>query len=250
MEPRLMELFSLRRVSPPLFLPVDSPLLDCRYPGVKITLDGMEGDSEIVGSLDVWLRNQLALYDIAPGFGVFAIMNAIRPSLKVNPSSSPYVTAWAWQQAKDRQKANAKTLVAAAKKVYALLVETEKMILDMFPHLTATLQRNLDVIEVEELARKYPDYGDERRIYEHLHPRPSSDHKGGRHCAALFVHRGSGTPALDGQLWVWNRILNRPLLIVDMSMWEKDSIAGWSVGGNIYRDYLALQLLHQDRLLV
>ena len=86
-EPKLIDEFSLRRVSAPLFLPVGSPLLDSRNPGVRITLPSMSGEVEIVGSLDVWLRGQLSRYDIAPGFGVYTVMNAIRPSMPCNAVS-------------------------------------------------------------------------------------------------------------------------------------------------------------------
>ena len=58
-EPRLLDSFHLRRVSAPLYLPVGSPLLDSRYPGVHVHLDAAHADVEIVASLDVWLRDQL-----------------------------------------------------------------------------------------------------------------------------------------------------------------------------------------------
>ena len=144
-------------------------------------------------------------------------------------------------------------LAPVAQRLYAILVAAEKMILEKFPHLTATLQKNLEIVSEDELARKLPEYGFERRIYEYLHPdfaeRPDRRSPDGKHCAALFVTRGAGSLKAEGELWVWNRILNRPLRIVDIGVWSADAVAGPSVGGNIYRDYLALQLLHQNRLL-
>jgi len=101
LEPRLTEKLSLRRVTAPLYLPTDSPLLDHRFPGAVIRLKGSDQTVEIVGSLDVWLRGQLTRYDIAPGFGVFTIMNALRPDLPENSTSAPHIAAWAWQQAID-----------------------------------------------------------------------------------------------------------------------------------------------------
>gem|GEM_PF-893313 len=254
-EPRLMDKLSLRRVSAPLFLPVDSPLLDVRYPGPRIALGGCEGEVEIVGSLDVWLRGQLARYDIAPGFGVFAIMNGIRPATHGNYMvSSSYFTSWAWQQALDAGMANRKTMVATAKKLYALMVDAEKMILELFPHLNATMSRSLEVASEEELAARYPDYGVERRIYEYLHPDAAQRRDvalpDGKHCSALFLYRGNGETGMTGNIWVWNRIINRPLRIADIGIWGRDGVAGPSAGGNICRDYLAMQLLHQNRLLV
>ena len=215
LEPRLAEEFSLRRVSAPLFLPVDSQLLDPRHPGVRIHLPAMSVEMEIVSSLDVWLRSQLSRYDIASGFGVFTIMNAIRPELPVNSTSSPHIAAWAWQQAVEPHEADCTALVDRAKRLYAVIVE----------------------------------YSEEKRIYEHLHP-GRCEQPEHRHGAALLVTRGSGDKKLTGDLWVWNCAVNRPLRIVDFAVWDADAISGTSRGGNIYRDYLALQLLHQDRLLV
>lgn len=248
-EPRLAEEFSLRRVSAPLFLPVDSRLLDPRHLGVRVSLAATGMEVEIVGSLDVWLRSQLSRYDIAPGFGVFTIMNAIRPELPVNSTSSPHIAAWAWQQAVEPHEADCSALVDRAGRLYAVIVETEKMILEKFPHLTPTLNKGLEVVGEDELAARMPDYSEERRIYEHLHP-ARCQQPDGKPGAALLVTRGSGNRQFTGDLWVWNRAVNRPLRIVDFAVWDADEVACASVGGNIYRDYLALQLLHQDRLLV
>ena len=161
-EPKLIDEFSLRRVSAPLFLPVGSPLLDSRNPGVRITLPSMSGEVEIVGSLDVWLRGQLSRYDIAPGFGVYTVMNAIRPSMPCNAVSSPHITAWAWQQVAKPDNADRQGLVSAAERIYSLLVDAEKMILDKFPHLSATLQKTLDTVDEADLERSFPEYTPEQ----------------------------------------------------------------------------------------
>ena len=194
-EPKLIDEFSLRRVSAPLFLPVGSPLLDSRNPGVRITLPSISGEVEIVGSLDVWLRGQLSRYDIAPGFGVYTVMNAIRPSMPCNAVSSPHITAWAWQQVAKPDNADRQGLVSAAERIYSLLVDAEKMILDKFPHLSATLQKTLDTVDEADLERSFPEYTPERRVYEYLHPDSSdrSDRRSpeGHHCAALFLMRGT-----------------------------------------------------------
>ncbi len=253
-EPRLIDELSLRRVSAPLILPASSPLLDSRYPGVRVSLPGMPEEAEIVGSLDVWLRGQLARYDIAPGFGVFTIMNALRPATQLSAVASPHIATWAWQQAVEPANADKKTMADVARHIYTLLVDAEQMILSKFLHLTATLQKTLDVVDEDELARMLPDYGDERRIYEYLHPdftdRPDRRSPDGKHCAALFVSRGGKGRRFEGEIWVWNRILNRALRIVDVAVWDADAIATDSIGGNIYRDHVALQLLHQNKLLV
>lgn len=250
LEPRLMETFQLRRVSAPLYLPAGSPLLDSRYPGAKVFLAGSDAEIEIVGSLDLWLRRQLRRYDAADGFGVFTIMNALRPNLVPGPATTVHIAAWAWQQALSAAKFTPEALALHARTLYNLLVEAEQRIIEMFPHLHRTLHKNIDILSEVDLNRMLPDRTRDRQIYEYLHPNraerddnPVSD---GRHCAALFVSRGNGSQLADGEMWVWNRRISRPLLIADISLWMSDEVGPNSIGGNIYRNQLAMQLLHQD----
>ncbi len=250
LEPRLTEKLSLRRVTAPLYLPTDSPLIDHRYPGAIIRLKGADQTVEIVGSLDVWLRGQLARYDIAPGFGVFTIMNALRPDLPENSTSAPHIAAWAWQQAIDRQDATGeKTLVAYARKLHNLLVDTEKMVVSLFPHMRPTLSKELRVIHQKQLGDIYPSHTPERSLYEHMHPERHQSEETD-HLAPLFLLIRDPEPLLAlGEIWAWNRILQKPIRIADIGSWPADRIAGYSIGGNIYRGTLALQILQQDKLI-
>ena len=247
-EPRLSEDFSLRRVSAPMFLPVGSELLTPGKRGAVVRLDASGTEVEIVGSLDVWLRGQLLRYDIAPGFGVFTIMNGLRPDLPDNSTSSPHVAAWAWQQAVEQNQCNPAHMVAMARKVHKLLVDTEKMVLSLFPHLHATLSRDLEEMAVDDMARLYPGLTHERRVYEHLHPERKDDAGECRQSVLLVWHTNGGCEAV-GELWVWNRIIEHPVMLADFGAWGADGIAGCSLGGNIWRNFLALQILHQDRLM-
>ena len=252
-EPSLIDEFSLRRVSAPLYLPVGLPLLDVRHPGVRIKLPGVDGEVEIVGSLDVWLRGQLTRYDIAPGFGVFTVMNAIRPQLPVNVVTSPHITTWAWQQAVKCDDCNVENLVSAGQRLYAIMVKAEKMILEKFPHLSATLHKHLEAVDEAALERQFPNHTREQQIYGYLHPEGKlrTDRRApeGKHCAAMFITRCAGARNTEGEIWVWNRILNRPVCLTELALWNADNVAGCSLGGNVFRDQLALQLLHQNRLL-
>lgn len=246
-EPRLSDDFSLRRVSAPMFLPAGSRLLTPGKPGIVVRLAASGQEVEIVGSLDVWLRGQLVRYDIAPGFGVFTIMNALRPDLPDNSTSSPHVASWAWQQAVEPENCNPAHLVAMARKVHRLLVDAEKMVLSLFPHLDATLARDMEELAAEELEKLYPGLTQERQVYEHLHPARKTDGAEARH-SVLMVWRSDGECATVGELWAWNRIIERPVMLADFGAWRSDDVAGCSLGGNIWRNFLALQILHQDRV--
>lgn len=246
-EPRLREDFSLRRVSAPLFLPVGSPLLKKSAPGARVRLTAAKEEVEVVGSLDVWLRDQLKLYDIAPGFGVFAIMNALRPDMPYNSTSSPHVVSWAWQQAVEQKDCNAGCMEQMAQKVYGLLLETEKMVLSLFPHLHATLAKEMKMMSEKGMKKLYPDYTFEQQVYEYL----KSAAKGGEgegKVASLFVTKTDGDGCQVGELWVWNRIIGRQVMLADFAVWPADTVAACSLGGNIFRSFLALQILHQNRI--
>lgn len=42
--------------------------------------------------------------------------------------------------------------------------------------------------------------------------------------------RGTEGRELEGEIWVWNRILKRPLRIADMAIWDADVVAKRSLG--------------------
>ncbi len=249
LEPHLVERLSLRRVTAPMYLPADSPLLDGRYPGAVIRLAGSNQTVEIVGSLDVWLRGQLSRYDIAPGFGVFTIMNALRPELPYNRVSSPHVAAWAWQQAVDPSELTEKRLVTVAKTLHQLITDTEKRILTLFPHMSPTLDKELRIAYEARLTELYPGHTQDRMLYEYLYPKRNGADSDAPRSPVLLLVRDSAPLKAYGEIWVWNRILSKPVRIADLAAWNADKVAGPSIGGNIFRGPLALQILQQDTLL-
>lgn len=232
-EPRMTEEFSLRRVSAPLYLPVASGLND---PGeaVRFTLPLTGEEVEIVRGLNRWLRSQLIRYDIAPGFGVFTVMNALRPDLPSTATTSPHLATWAWQQVVSPDKCDIDHLAATGKRLYNLLQHAEDMILERFPHLDRSLPQRLVVIGEEEMAQRYPDASPERREYEYLHEHP--------HRGILLVN-----DRLKARLSVWNPVVRCPLPLAETAIDLSRPIG--SIGGNILRDQLAMQILHQPHLL-
>ena len=232
-EPKMTEEFSLRRVSAPLYLPVASGLND---PGeaVRFTMPSTGEEVEIVRGLNRWLRSQLIRYDIAPGFGVFTVMNALRPDQPETATTSPHLGAWAWQQVVDPDHAGIDHLAAIGKRLYTLLQQTEEMILQRFPHLERTLPQRFVVVEESELTARQPDASTDRRTYEYLHEHPNR--------ALLLVDE-----RLRSRLSVWNPVVACPLPVAETSI--DLSLPVGSIGGNILRDQLAMQILHQPHLL-
>lgn len=255
-ENHLTDDFSLRRVSAPLYLPVDSGLND---PGeaVRFRLPGSNEEVEIVRGLDCWLRSQLVRYDIAPGFGVFTVLNALRPEVRETATESPHLTAWGWQQVVDAPHADIDNLVDISKKLYKLLQSTEAMIIEKLPHLEPALPQRLHIAENSHIIEKYPDLSPVRREYQYLHDNPHraillltpSDQGNG---ADVTQRQTSGSNVNPGvlvtaRILVWNPNVNRPLTLAETSLTISRPVL--SIGGNIFRGHLAMQILHQPQLL-
>lgn len=245
-ELHLTDDFSLRRVSAPLYLPVSSHLND---PGeaVKFTLPGCNEEMEIVRGLDYWLRTQLVRYDIAPGFGVFTVMNALRPEVCETATQSPHLSAWAWQQTLAPAEATSEHLVDISKKLYSMMQAAEAMIIEKLPHLNPTLPQRIHTADEVHLAEKYPDATPVRREYQYLHDNPSR--------AILLIEQpalkehsvASQTASQRARILVWNPYVKLPLCIAETAITLGRPIG--SIGGNILRDPLAMQILHQPHLL-
>ena len=81
---KLSESLNLRRVTAPLFVLSGTGLnddLNGVEHAVSFGIEAMGGAcAEVVHSLAKWKRAKLAAYDIAPGYGLYTDMNAIRTS--------------------------------------------------------------------------------------------------------------------------------------------------------------------------
>lgn len=241
-EPRFADEFSLRRVSAPLFLPVSSPDLD---PGevVKFRIPGADSEMAIVRGLSRWLRSQLVRYDIAPGFGVFTVMNALQPEVTDTATTTPHLAAWAWQQTIAPDRADQEYLETVGKRIYHIFRQTEQMILEKFPHLEATLPERLHVAEASAIHARMPDATPRRAEYDYQ--------RSMTHTALLVLDAD-----LSARILVWNPIVRCPLTLATFAIQtDPEEVSSrrtpeiTSLGGNILRDPLAMQILHQPQLL-
>lgn len=158
---KLAEALNLRRVTAPLFVLSGTGLND-NLNGVEqpvsfnITCMG-DRRAEVVHSLAKWKRTKLAAYDIAPGYGLYTDMNAIRTSEDLDNLHSLYVDQWDWEQTIRPEDRNLDYLKETVKKIYNAVREVELMIYRQFPHITPQLPENLKFIHTEELLREYPN---------------------------------------------------------------------------------------------
>lgn len=157
---RLAEELGLRRVTAPLFVLAGTGLNDdlngVERPVSFPVKDLGERRAEVVHSLAKWKRAKLAAYDIAPGFGLYTDMNAIRADEELDNLHSLYVDQWDWEKTITAEERNLEFLKDTVRKIYAVVKETELMIYKMFPHITPRLPQDITFIHAEELLRDYP----------------------------------------------------------------------------------------------
>jgi aspartate--ammonia ligase len=182
---------NLRRVTAPLFVLTGTGLnddLNGVEHAVSFTIDAMNGArAEVVHSLAKWKRAKLGAYDIAPGFGLYTDMNAIRTFEELDNLHSLYVDQWDWEKTITEADRNLDYLKDTVEKIYSVLREIERRIYRQFPHITPVLPEKVTFIHTEELEKEYPNLTRKEREIEAT-----------RKYGAIFLI-GIGAPLADGK---------------------------------------------------
>lgn len=226
----------LRRVTAPLFV--------LKGMGINDDLNGTEravsfpikdlGDAnaEIVHSLAKWKRLTLADYQIEEGYGIYTDMNAIRSDEELGNLHSLYVDQWDWERVMNKNERTIAFLKAIVRRIYAAMVRTEYMVYEMFPTIKPLLPQEIQFIHAEELLQKYPGYT----------PKEREDAIAKEYGAVFIIgigcklsngkkHDGrapdyddwstvaeDGRTGLNGDLLVWDELLNRSLELSSMGI--------------------------------
>ena len=187
----LAQTLDLRRVTAPLFVLSGT--------GINDDLNGTErpvsfpikdmGDrrAEVVHSLAKWKRMKLGAYGIAPGYGLYTDMNAIRADEELDNLHSLYVDQWDWERTVTAEDRNLDFLKTIVTKIYTVLRRMETEIYAQYPHITPILPETIAFIHSEELQQQYPE----------LTPR-ERETEAARKYGAIFVI-GIGGELADGQ---------------------------------------------------
>ncbi|MDR0430538.1 MAG: aspartate--ammonia ligase [Tannerellaceae bacterium] len=226
----------LRRVTAPLFV--------LKGMGINDDLNGVEravtfpikdlndSKAEIVHSLAKWKRLTLADYGIEKGYGIYTDMNAIRSDEELGNLHSLYVDQWDWERTMEDGERNIDFLKEIVHRIYAAMVRTEYMVYEMFPTIKPVLPQHLFFIHAEDLLQKYPTFT----------PKEREDAITKEHGAVFIIgigcklsngerHDGrapdyddwststpDGNMGLNGDLLVWDNVLNRSLELSSMGI--------------------------------
>ena len=150
----------LMRVSAPLFVDGGSGINDNlngyeRPVDFEIAHTGLH--CQVVQSLAKWKRVALKRYELYPGKGIYADMNAIRRDEdELDNLHSVYVDQWDWEKVISKEERNMETLQYTVRKVYSALKDTEDYISRRYNYIEPLLPDDIFFITSQELEDMYP----------------------------------------------------------------------------------------------
>lgn len=226
----------LKRVTAPLFVLKDTGINDdLNGTELKVSFavkDLSNKTAEVVNSLAKWKRMVLADYKLTNGYGIYADMNAIRPDEVLDNMHSLYVDQWDWEMAIRQQDRSLDFLKYIVRKIFEVMKRTEYIVYENFPEIKPVLPHDIVFIQSEDLLQAYPHLGQKEREDEAC-----------KKYGAVFVigiggalsngekHDGrapdyddwitpteSGYRGLNGDLVVWNPLLERSFEISSMGI--------------------------------
>lgn len=227
----------LRRVTAPLFV--------LKGMGINDDLSGTEravsfpikdlndSQAEVVHSLAKWKRLTLAEYKIGPGYGIYTDMNAIRADEELGNLHSLYVDQWDWERSITPEQRTVPFLKQIVSRIYSAMRRTEYMVCEMYPQIQPFLPHDIHFIHAEELLQKYPQLSPKERehaiskeygavfiigIGGKLSDGKEHDLRAPDYDDYSTVDPETGYPGLNGDLLVWNKILNRSIELSSMGI--------------------------------
>ncbi|TKG94906.1 aspartate--ammonia ligase [Puteibacter caeruleilacunae] len=241
---RVKDFFQLNLAAELRLSRVTAPLFVMTGTGINDDLNGTErsvkfpikelGDrkAEVVHSLAKWKRMTLGKLGIEPGYGLYTDMNAIRADEELTNIHSLYVDQWDWEQSMTAEQRNLDFLVKTVENIFQVFKRTEFFIMEHYPDIKPQLPEKITFLHTEDLAEEYPDLAPSQRETE-----------AAKKYGAIFIigiggvmpngekHDGrapdyddwtsetvNGYKGLNGDIVLWNPILNRAFEISSMGI--------------------------------
>ncbi|MDR1227257.1 MAG: aspartate--ammonia ligase [Prevotellaceae bacterium] len=232
----LSQALNLRRVTAPLFVLSGTGInddLNGTERAVSFSIQDMGGaKAEVVHSLAKWKRMKLGAYKIAPGYGLYTDMNAIRADEELDNIHSLYVDQWDWERTVTAGDRTLDFLKGIVEKIYDVLRSMERKIYATYSHITPLLPEKITFIHSEDLQKQYPK----------LSPRERESEAAKKHGAIFVIGIGSrladgekhdgraadyddwstpttgGRKGLNGDIILWNDVLNSAFEVSSMGI--------------------------------
>lgn len=226
----------LRRVTAPLFvlqgMGINDDLNGVERPVSFPIKDLQDAKAEVVQSLAKWKRLTLAEYEIEPGYGIYTDMNAIRSDEELGNLHSLYVDQWDWERVITEEDRNIEFLIEVVERIYAAMIRTEYMICESYPAIKPYLPNKIHFIHAEELRSIYPNLTPKERenaitdkfgavfiIGIGCKLSDGTKHDGRAPDYDDYTTTGwNGLPGLNGDLLLWDRVLNRAVEFSSMGI--------------------------------
>ena len=232
----LSKQLSLVRVSSPIAIldgtGVNDDLNGSERP-VSFPLKAMnERTAVVVQSLAKWKRIRLKEIDMDSGTGILTDMRALRPDEEFTAIHSIYVDQWDWEQRIMPQERSLLKLKQTVTKIYAALKKTEQVVHLEYPEIITSLPDKITFIHSQELLSKYPHLDSKQR-----------ENEVAKEYGAVFIigiggnltdgkphdgrapdyddwssPNGEGYLGLNGDIIVWNPLLNSALELSSMGI--------------------------------
>ena len=227
---------NLTRVTAPLFVQSGMGInddLNGVERAVKFPVKDMNDcQMEIVHSLAKWKRMKVTELGLSDGFGIYTDMNAIRADEDLDNLHSLYVDQWDWEMCIDPSKRTIATLQDTVKKIYRCLKQTEFFVYDRYEAIKPMLPENITFVYAQDLLKKYPTLTPKERETEEckkygaifvigiggklsdgsIHDGRAPDYDD------WITDTGDGHYGLNGDLLVWNPILNTAMELSSMGI--------------------------------
>ena len=220
---------NLMRVSAPLFVDGGSGINDNlngyeRPVDFEIAHTGLH--CQVVQSLAKWKRVALKRYELYPGKGIYADMNAIRRDEdELDNLHSVYVDQWDWEKVITPEDRTLTYLKSTVMDIVRALSDTQATLRAIYPALSALpeIERRVSFVTTQELEDRWPELTPKQRENAFVKEHPTAFIIGiGAPLRSGKPHDGRSPDyddwTLNGDILVWDSVLGCSLELSSMGI--------------------------------